>query len=162
VNSPVVETDPAVAFQVTLVFAVLLTRAVNCWVFPDATAVEFGLTETVTGDGFGFEFEIVTVAVPEAAGLIVLTAVTVTDEILPKRGARKRPVLEISPALARQETFWFAENCCVLPGATVAADGLTVTEGAGPGVGFDLFTATVNCLSPRSLRGWSVTTILNV
>jgi hypothetical protein len=90
VNRPVVETDPALAFQVTLVFAVLLTSAVNCCVLPDATEVELGVTETVTGDGFGFgfEFEMVTVAVPEAAGFVVLTAVMVTDAKLPKRGAR--------------------------------------------------------------------------
>ena len=46
VNKPLVEMLPAVADQVTAVFAVPSTAALNCWVFPDNTFALAG--ETVT------------------------------------------------------------------------------------------------------------------
>ncbi len=51
VYNPAFEIVPLLAFQVTLVFEVLLTSAVNCWLLPDATLAVPGLTTTVTGDG---------------------------------------------------------------------------------------------------------------
>ena len=67
---------PAVALQVTAVFDVLVTVAVNCWVPEGATVTGLGATVTVTGGGAGG----VTVTVAEAVadGLCALTACTVT------------------------------------------------------------------------------------
>jgi hypothetical protein len=51
VKSPELETDPAVADQVTAVLAEPVTVAVNCWVPVEATDALAGEIETATGEG---------------------------------------------------------------------------------------------------------------
>ena len=109
------EIDPLVAFQVTLVFEVLLTSAVNCWVFPEPIVVLGGFT--LTWIGAGAAAEIVTVAVPTAVGLETLAAVIVAVTLELTCGAVYSPALEIEPTLACQVTAVFVawltatENC---------------------------------------------------
>jgi hypothetical protein len=53
VNNPLPVIVPPLAAQVTPVFEVLLTLAVNCWVPADNTLMELGETVTLTlADGF--------------------------------------------------------------------------------------------------------------
>jgi hypothetical protein len=103
VNKPLPVIVPLLAVQVTPVFAVLLTLAVNCCVPADNTLVEFGETVTLTlADGF---------TVTEAWADLVLSAtlvavmVAVVDE--PTLGAVNTPSLEMVPPLALQLTAVF-------------------------------------------------------
>ena len=65
-----VETLPAVAFQVTPVLLLPLTVAVNCWVPPGCSDVEAGEMDTATGA--------LTVTVAEADLVVSATLVAVT------------------------------------------------------------------------------------
>lgn len=82
--------------------------------------------------GGGGLFETVTVADAFLLESLALAAVTVTLPLVP--GAVNIPEEEIEPALADHVTaellipLTVAVNCCVPPGATVALEGLTVTD----------------------------------
>jgi hypothetical protein len=100
VNKPLPVIVPPLAAQVTPVFEVLLTLAVNCCVPADNTLVEFGETVTLTlADGF---------TVTDAWADLVLSAtlvavmVAVVDELT--LGAVNTPSPEIVPPLALQLT----------------------------------------------------------
>ena len=60
--------------QVTVVFALPVTVAVNCWVWPFVIALRPGLTDTATP----VAAVTVTVAVPDFVGSAADTALTVT------------------------------------------------------------------------------------
>ena len=141
VNMPLLDIVPMLADQVTLVFEVLLTVAVNCWVPADSTVVEFGETVTLTAAGGLMVSE-------EWADLVVsatLVAVTVAlvDEVT--LGAVNSPLLEMVPPLAVQVTAVFevlltvAVNCWVPPEIRVDEVGETATLTADGG-----FTVTVD------------------
>jgi hypothetical protein len=74
VNRPEFEMVPAVAVQVTDVFELPLTVAVNCRVAPVCTEVEVGEIETVTPD---VEAVTLTVADADLLGSATLVARTV-------------------------------------------------------------------------------------
>lgn len=163
VYKPAGEMEPPLAFQVTLVLEVLLTKAVNCCALPEETLTGFGLTETVTP---GEEpAEIATVACPEAAGLATLVAVIVAVELEVTTGAVYRPLLVIEPTLACQVTAVLlvfvtrTENCWVFPEPTEATGGVTTTF---TGDGVPPLTTSLNHFSPASVLGWSVTTTLKM
>jgi hypothetical protein len=48
-NKPALEIDPLVADQVTAILSVLVTVAVNCWVWADSTLAAFGEIDILTG-----------------------------------------------------------------------------------------------------------------
>ena len=73
VYKPELEMVPPVALQVTAVFVVPLTVAVNCCIVPVCTEVELGLTATMTGAGA----LTVTVAEADFVESAALVAVTV-------------------------------------------------------------------------------------
>ena len=71
---PVLEIVPPVADQVTDVFVLPVTVAVNCWVAPVCTDAEVGLMLTTTGGGGAVT---VTVAEADFVGSATLVALTV-------------------------------------------------------------------------------------
>lgn len=91
---PVAGLPPATPFtdQVTEVFDVLLTVAVNCLLLPATTVA-------VNGETLIFGNEIVTVALAEARLPELSTAVTVTVEPGTTEGAVKSPLAEIVPTV---------------------------------------------------------------
>lgn len=66
------EIEPPVALQVTAVFVVPLTEAVNCWVPPVCSAALLGVMETTIGAGA------LTVTVAEADFVLSAALVAVT------------------------------------------------------------------------------------
>ncbi len=74
---------PVLADQVTAVFVVPVTVAVNCCVPPDATVAEVGEIVTVTGAGA----VIVAVALADFVGSATLVAVTVAVVLAVTLGA---------------------------------------------------------------------------
>src|SRR5579864_1546005 len=81
--------------QVTAVFGVFVTVAVNCWRCPVVTAETRGLTERITGGSSVME------AWPVIAGFVEEVAVTVTVCWLDTlAGAVYRPLLLIVPEFA--------------------------------------------------------------
>ena len=128
-NNPAWETDPAEAFQVTPVLDVPVTVAVNCWVPPDVTLAVVGEMATLM-PAIGVT---VTVADAFAFTSALLVAVTVTVVFLVTCGAVNIPPSLTLPDDADQVTLVFelpftvALNCCVLPDATVAVVGETLT-----------------------------------
>jgi len=154
VNNPVLEIVPPVALQVTAVFEVLLTDAVNCWLPAETRLDEVGDTATLTATG-GFT---VTVDCEYLVGSATLVAVTVAVVVVVTLGAVNSPLLEIAPALVLQVTAVFevlvtvAENCSVPEGETLALLGVTVTL-----IPLPPFTTTYTVSSPRSGFGKSVT-----
>jgi hypothetical protein len=138
---------PADAAQVTPVFDVPVTVAVNCcWAL---TATKTGLGETViaippgvgdgVGVGVGAEEVTVMVAVPLLVESLVLVAVTVHVPV--KLGAVYVPVEETAPPFVLHVTLPLdapptaALNCWVPPTLIEAEGGLTVTPLlVGPGL----------------------------
>jgi hypothetical protein len=115
VNSPLLETLPMFADQVTDVFEVLVTVATNCCVPTDWMLAETGDTETLTvADGFT-----VTLACADFVVSATLVAFTVIVVVVVTLGAVNKPLLEIVPPVAAQVTLVFdvlltmAPNCCV-------------------------------------------------
>ena len=106
--------------------------AVNCCVCPVESVALAGETVTVMAGGCS-----VMVAAPVAVGSKTLAAVTVTFWLAEiAAGAVYRPLdglmeptcglmLQVTPVWLMPLTF--AENCCVCPAPSVAADGLTTT-----------------------------------
>src|SRR6185369_9567385 len=100
VKSPLVETVPPVAVQVTAVFELPVTVAVNCWVPPGDSVALVGEMVTLT-PGW-----IVTCAV----ALLVVSAADVafTVKLVPAVvPAVKRPLVETVPPVAVQVTAVF-------------------------------------------------------
>ena len=96
VNSPPLEIVPPFAVQVTAVFEVLLTLAVNCWLAPESRLDELGETVTATPvDGFT-----VTIARAYLVGSATLVAVTVAVAVVETLRAVNNPLLEIVPPSA--------------------------------------------------------------
>lgn len=125
---------PDTAFQVTAVFDVPVTMAVNCCVAPVCTEIELGETVTPIGAG-GAVVVTVTVAVPDFVVSATLVAVTVT--VPAEAGAVNNPEALIDPAEACQVTAVFdvpvivAVNCCVPPVCTETELGETVALTVG-------------------------------
>ena len=95
VYSPVAEMLPTLGLidQVTAVFVVPVTVAVNCWVWPAVSVTLGGLTETPMTLRL-------TVALPDLVASATLVAVTVTDwELVMLAGAVYSPVTEMLPTL---------------------------------------------------------------
>jgi hypothetical protein len=158
-RSPEVEIDPAEVDQVTAVFDVPLTVAVNCWVPPDESVALAGETATDTVPG-GFT---VTVAEAELAVLAWLVALTVTDVEEVTVGAVKRPELEMDPAEVDQVTAVLGEpltvavNCWAPPEETVALPGEISTD---PGfVGSTVTLTDADLPASASLVATTVTLI---
>jgi hypothetical protein len=117
-----------------------LVTALSCWVFPTTTLAEDGVTETLaTGTGVT-----VIVAVPLWPSLVAVIVAT------PKLTADTRPVLAFTVAIAGAselqaterpestspaESLVVAVSCSVLPDATLADSGDTVTVATGAGNG---------------------------
>jgi hypothetical protein len=137
---PTVEFPPMILFtsQVTAVFDVPVTVAVNCCVPPTTTVADEGETLTATV----VDETIVTWAEPDFVGSACDTAVTVTVLGFGTfAGAVYSPLEEIVPTVefppvtlfTSQVTAVFdvpvtvAVNCCVPFAATVAGEGETVT-----------------------------------
>ena len=119
VNTPLPEIVPLLAVQVTPVFAVLLTLAVNCWVPADSTLMEFGETVTLTlADGFT-----VTEAWADLVRSATLVAVMVAfvDELT--LGAVNTPSVEIVPPFALQLTPVFEVLLTVAANRWLPPDG---------------------------------------
>lgn len=124
VYKPLDEMEPPVADQVTALFELPVTVALNCCVPPVCTVAELGEIETDTVAGGGG----VAVTVIAACALFVLSAelVAVTVKFPAPEPAVYRPLEEIVPPVAVQPTFEFvlpvtvAENCCVAPACTEA------------------------------------------
>ena len=105
VNTPLLEIVPLLADQMTLVFELLLTVAVNCWVAADNTLVEFGETATLTlgvADGLTVTEERADLVL--SATLVAVIVALVTELTL---GAVNTPSLEIVPPLVLQVTAVF-------------------------------------------------------
>jgi hypothetical protein len=100
VNIPLLEMVPALADHVTAVLLVPCTAAANCCVLPEPTVTMAGETATlIVGDAL--------TVITALAFLVVsamLVAVTVTLVLLVTFGAVKRPLLEMLPPVADQET----------------------------------------------------------
>ena len=129
VNMPLLEIVPPVAVQVTAVFEVFLTVAVNCWLPAESRLDEVGETATLTtADGFT-----VTVDREYLVGSATLVAVTVAVAVVVTLRAVNNPLLEIVPPSAVQVTAVFevlvtvTENCCVPADGTLAVLGDTMT-----------------------------------
>ena len=154
VNIPPLETVPPVAVQVTDVFEVLLTVAVNCWLPAEIRLDEVGDTATLTVAG---PFT-VTVDCACLVGSATLVAVTVAVVAVVTLGAVNSPLLEMVPPLALQVTAVFevlmtvAENCCVPADGTLVLLGETLTL-----IPALLFTTTYTVSSPWSVFGKSET-----
>lgn len=99
VYSPELEIDPWDADQVTTVFVVPVTVALNCCVAPVCNATELGTTETARVGG---EAITVTVAVPDWVGSAVLVAMTTYVPVV--AGALYRPDDVIVPPEVDQVT----------------------------------------------------------
>jgi hypothetical protein len=153
VNIPLLVIVPPVAVQVTDVFEVLLTVAVNCCVPAEMRLDEVGDTATLT-PASGFT---VTVAREYLVGSATLVAVTVAVEVVVTLRAVNSPLLEIVPPSAVQVTAEFellltvAENCCVPADGTLALLGETRTLTPVPPP-----TVMDTVTSPRSAFGKSV------
>jgi hypothetical protein len=121
-------TVPPVADQVTAVFVVPVTVAVNCCVPPVSNEAEVGLIVTATA---------VTVTVAEADLVVSAALVAVTVYVPAVLGAVYRPLVLTVPPVADQVTAVFAlpvtvaVNCCVPPVWTEADVGLTLTAPGG-------------------------------
>jgi len=74
VYNPILDTVPPVVVQVTAVFEVPVTVALNCWVAPVWIEAEVGLIDTTTG---GAVVVTATVAEEETVASATLVAVTV-------------------------------------------------------------------------------------
>jgi len=132
VYRPVAETEPTagVTDQVTAVFDVFITVAVNCCVCsaPSETAAGATVTPTVATS--------VTAAVADLVISATLVAFTLTVWAVRLAGAVYSPVAETEPTagVTDQVTAVFevfttvAVNCCDCDGSTVALRGLTLTE----------------------------------
>jgi hypothetical protein len=137
---PVVEFPPVAPFtcQVTAVFDVFVTVAVNCCVNPTCTLAVVGAIATVTGGGA------VTVTVAEALLLASAWEIAVTGTFPPvgtvagavyKPDVLTIPTVELPPVIpfTCQVTAVFvalltvAVNCCVFPVCTLAVSGATLT-----------------------------------
>jgi hypothetical protein len=146
VNKPPVETDPELAVQVTAVFDVPVTVAVNCCVLPEETVAVVGEMATL------MPARGVTVTVADACAFesALLVAVTVTVVLFVTCGAVYSPSPLTDPALAVQVTavldvpFTVALKLWVSPDASeiVVGEMLTVTCCCCP------FTTIEACLSP--------------
>ena len=114
VYSPALVIVPPVADQVTAVFDVPLTVAVNCCVAPVASVATVGLMLTVTGGGGA-----VTVTVAEADLVVSASLVTLTVNVPAVLGAVYRPAVVIVPPVVDHVTavsdvpVTLAVNCCV-------------------------------------------------
>jgi hypothetical protein len=140
VYRPAVDIVPTfgVSDQVTAVFVVPLTVAVNCRVWELVKVALAGLTDTETPPAGGLS---VTVAVPVFVVSAALVAVTVTVcvEVM-LEGAVYRPAAEIVPTFGVSDhvTAVFvvpvtvAVNCCVWELDRVAVAGLTDTPTVPP------------------------------
>jgi hypothetical protein len=154
VYNPPVLTVPTVLFppftpstdQVTAVFVVPVTVAVNCCVPPSATIAVVGeMVTVIVGGGGVITGVMVTVAFALLVGSALATAVTVTCTDTLVVGAVYRPLLEIVPFCAFPPTTLFtshctvvllepvtvAWNCCVPPEVTLALVGEIVIETVG-------------------------------
>jgi hypothetical protein len=131
VYSPVAEMLPTLGLivQVTAVFVVPVTVAVNCWVWPAVRVALGGLTETPMTLRL-------TVAPPDLVASATPVAVTVTAwELVMLAGAVYSPLAEMLPTLGLivQVTAVFvvpvtvAVNCWVWPAVSVTLGGLTET-----------------------------------
>jgi hypothetical protein len=124
-------TVPPVADQVTAVFVVPVTVAVNCCVPPVSNEAEVGLIVTATA---------VTVTVAEADLVVSATLVAVTVYVPAVPGAVYRPLVLTVPPVADQVTAVFvlpvtvAVNCCVEPVCMEADVGLMLTATGGGAV----------------------------
>src|SRR5882672_7710979 len=146
---PTVGFPPTTPFtcQVTAVFPLFATVAVNCCVNPACTLGVFGLSETLIGK------TTVTVAVSDFVVSATEIAFTVVAPAGTVAGAVYRPLALIVPTVALPPGTVFtchvtvvfvafvtvAVNCCIRPVTTVAVFGETVTVTAG---GADTVTAT--------------------
>jgi len=119
---------PILADQVTAVFVVLLTVAVNCCVPADLMLALVGVTCTLTGVT---ELElIVMVAVACLVAFATLVAVTDALVFVVIAGAVYSPELEMLPALVDQVTAFVeapltvAANCCFPPDVRLTLPGV--------------------------------------
>jgi hypothetical protein len=125
VYKPEFDTVPPVAVQVTAVFELPVTVALNCFVAPVWIDAEVGLMETTTGGA-----AVVTVTVADADTLVSATLVAVTVYEPAVVGAVYKPEAEMLPPLANQVTAVLllpvidVLNCCVLPTCTAAEIGV--------------------------------------
>ena len=118
-KTPLAEIAPLLAVQVTPVFEVLLTLAVNCWVPADNRLMELGeIVTLMLADGF---------TVTEACADLVLSAklvavmVAVVDELT--LGAVNTPSVEIVPPFALQLTPVFEVLLTVAANRWLPPDG---------------------------------------
>jgi len=149
VSTPELEMVPAEVDQVTAVFVVPLTLAVNCWVPPAETVALGGEIETDTVPG-GFT---VTVADAELAVLAWLVALTVTEVVEVTEGAVRSPEVEMDPAEVDQVAAVFddpltvAVNCWVPPEETVALAGEIATDTVAGGLTVTVAAAELELLA---------------
>jgi hypothetical protein len=99
VYKPELETVPPVAVQVTAVFELPVTVALNCWVAPVRIDAEVGVIDTTTGGAV-----VVTATVAEEDAVVSATLVDVTVYEPAVVGAVYKPEAEIFPPLADQVT----------------------------------------------------------
>jgi hypothetical protein len=111
VNSPLLDTDPALAVHVTAWFAVLLTKTVNCRDWPDDTVALLGVIDTLTGPGGGgggggvpCDAVIATTALAVLVGSATLVATTLALVLALTLGAVYIPLLVMEPVVAAQFT----------------------------------------------------------
>lgn len=127
------ETVPPVADQVTVVFVLPVTVAVNCCVPPVCIDAEVGLMLTATTG------EVLTVTVAKADLLLSATLTARTVKVPAVSGALYMPLPEMVPPVDDQVTavslvpVTVAVNCCVLPVWSEAELGLMLTETTGGG-----------------------------
>ena len=131
VNNPLLVIVPPVAVQVTAVFELLLTVAVNCWVAPEMRVDEVGETTTPTPPAVvGL---MMTLALACLVGSATLVAITDVVKVVVKLRAVNNPLLVIVPPSAVQVTALFdvlltvAENCWGPPDGMLTLPGVTAT-----------------------------------
>jgi hypothetical protein len=129
VNTPLLDIVPPLALQVTAVFEVLLTVAVNCWVAPEMRLEEVGETTTPT-PVVGL---MITLALACLVGSATLVAVTDVVKVVEKLRAVNKPLLVIVPPSALHVIPRFdvlltvAENCWVPPDGMLTLPGEMAT-----------------------------------
>jgi hypothetical protein len=120
---------PPVAVQVTAVFELPVTVAVNCCVLLVCRLAELGLIVIDTTGGVA-----VTVTAAEAALVVSAALVAVTVNVPAVAGAVYNPLAVMVPPVAVHVTPAFelpvtvAVNCCVPPTRTEAADTFRETD----------------------------------
>lgn len=159
VNTPPALMLPPEADQMTEVFVVPLTDAVNCCCLPLSIVRLPGVTVTDISPG---EPSTVTRAESDLVGSAMLVAVTVA--VPAEAGAVNRPVLSIFPAdavqvtRASEEFVTSAENCCCPPAVIVTSLGDTITESAAGDVAVTVTFADADAFGSATLLAVTVTT----